>query len=153
MRTKKNTRGLTLIEVMLAILILGIAVIGAMAYRYYSSLDARIADQQITAGRIGLLLLEGWGGMGGRGPTDPDNNFKPPDFSVPAAKVVVAAGSGPVTPSGFASFGSFTAISEGGKYYATLSYQDVDRNGDGILDVRILNVTVSYPRSYTKGNY
>lgn len=57
--------GLTLVEVMVAIVVIMIAVIGAMGYQYHSALDARKADVQITAARLGSMLLYDWKGSGG----------------------------------------------------------------------------------------
>lgn len=112
-RVKRRLQGLTLTEVMVTTAILLVAIIGAMGYRYYSTLDTRKADEQITAGRIGLLLLEGWRGSGGRAQTDPYNNFNPVDLSVPGAKLQIAAGStGPAMPAGFQPFGRYLAVSE-----------------------------------------
>ena len=154
---KKNVqkRGLTLIEVMIAMGILMFAVIGAMGYRYYSALDTRKADEQITAGRIGQMLLEGWRGGGGRNMGDPYNSFNPVNLSVPDAQLLIANGSsGPPVPSGFTSFGStYRVMSEGARYYATLSYKDEDLNGDGTLDMRILNAEVAWIEDYPTGNY
>ncbi len=146
-----NKKGLTLIEVMVTILILMIAIVGAMAYRYYSTLDTRKADQQITAGRIGLLLLEGWRGAGGRAQTDLFNNFNPSDLSNLAAQLQISSGSsGPAVSSGFQSFGNFLAVCEGAKYYATMSYSDTEAITSGL---RILNVEVAWIYDYPVGNY
>ena len=60
----KSRAGITLIEVMAAIVIIAIAVLGASAYRYYATLDARKAVLQSTAARIALLLNENWRGRG-----------------------------------------------------------------------------------------
>ncbi len=65
MEPRKNSSGLTLIEVMVAITVIVIGVLGAMMYRYHSALDARKADIKIGAARVGLLLLEDWKGRHG----------------------------------------------------------------------------------------
>ena len=57
--------GTNLIEVMITIVILTIVVIGASGYRYYSSLNARWAKEQITAARLGQFLCGGWAGVEG----------------------------------------------------------------------------------------
>jgi prepilin-type N-terminal cleavage/methylation domain-containing protein len=61
----KSVKAFTLIELMVAMVILIIGVTGAMGYRYHSALNARKADVQITAARIGLSLLQNWKGYGG----------------------------------------------------------------------------------------
>jgi hypothetical protein len=60
MANKKHTTGLTLIEVMVAVFIIAVAVIGAMGFRFYCVTDAKKADVQINAVRIGSMLLENW---------------------------------------------------------------------------------------------
>jgi prepilin-type N-terminal cleavage/methylation domain-containing protein len=63
--------GTTLVEVIIAMAILGIAAVGALGYQYYANMQARVAHAQITATRIGLLLLEDWKSTGGSGEYDP----------------------------------------------------------------------------------
>ena len=76
-------KGMTLIEVMVAAVIIVISVLGAMMYRYHSALDARKADVKIGAARVALLLLEGWKGMAGISAYDPtDISYSSPDVSV-----------------------------------------------------------------------
>jgi hypothetical protein len=57
--------GTNLIEVMAATAILIIAVTGASGYRYYSSLNARWAEEQTNAARIGQLFCGSWAGVEG----------------------------------------------------------------------------------------
>ncbi len=39
--------------------------LGVSGFRYYTAMDARKADVQITAARLASLLLSGWKGVGG----------------------------------------------------------------------------------------
>ncbi len=55
----------TLIEIIIAILILSITILTASGFRYNAAMDARKADVQITAARLASLLLSGWKGSGG----------------------------------------------------------------------------------------
>lgn len=64
-RRFNSTGGLTLIEVMIAILILSITALATSGFRYYAAMDARKADVQITAARLASLILSGWKGCGG----------------------------------------------------------------------------------------
>jgi len=61
----KFSRAATLIEVMIAILILSIAAVSASGFRYYAAKDALRADVQITAARLASQILSGWKGSGG----------------------------------------------------------------------------------------
>jgi len=61
----KFARAATLIEIIIAILILSIATLSSSGFRYYSALNARKADVQLTAARVSSLILTTWKGSGG----------------------------------------------------------------------------------------
>jgi len=67
----KPSGGFTFTEVMGAILVLTVAVLGTSAYRYHATLDVRTADLKTTGARMACLLCETW-----RGTSDP-NTFDP----------------------------------------------------------------------------
>lgn len=98
----KTRSGLTLIELMIAITVVVIGILGAMMYRYHSALDARRADVKMGAARVGLLLLEEWKGTLG--------TTMPSDISETGLNVTVAGNNYTVTLSG----------GTGAKYYAEL---------------------------------
>ena len=62
---KKRVRGLTLIEVVLATVIIAIAAIGALSYEYHGVKQMQIAKARSSAVRIGYFLLEDWKSNGG----------------------------------------------------------------------------------------
>jgi prepilin-type N-terminal cleavage/methylation domain-containing protein len=75
---RQRNKGLTLIELMVVVLIISVAVIGAMGFRFYCVSDAKKADVQVNAARIASMILENWKGMGGTtsynpADTDPAN--------------------------------------------------------------------------------
>jgi type II secretory pathway pseudopilin PulG len=57
---KNRNSGLTLIEVMIAMLVIMIIVIGAISYMSACMWNAKRADVRITATRVGQLLVETW---------------------------------------------------------------------------------------------
>jgi hypothetical protein len=67
----KFVSAVTLIEVMLAMAILTVAVLGSLSYQYYAAAHARIAHAQITATCTAQLLLEDWMSTGGSKDYDP----------------------------------------------------------------------------------
>ena len=134
-----NNRGVTIIEIMVAITIVLVAVIGAAGFRYYSALDARKADVKITAGRIGSLLLEGWVGIGGQPTYDPVAEYGTEmNISVNAA--------GPAVPTGFTLLNSYQIVINRANYYATLSYRDSTPTQAGEL-----NIFVAWLHGYQAG--
>lgn len=68
---RKFSSGLTLVEAMVAMVLLAIVVLGALGYQYYAALHARIARAQIVATRTAQLLLEDWKSTGGSTEYDP----------------------------------------------------------------------------------
>ena len=64
-RRRRFAPAVTLLEVMAAMAILVFSSVGALSYQYYAARDASIADAQITATRIAMLLLEDWKSTGG----------------------------------------------------------------------------------------
>ncbi len=113
----RNNHGLTLVEIMIAIVVILVAIIGAMGFRYYSALDARKADVKITAGRVGSMLLEGWIGTGGQSTYDPVAAYGT-DMNISVS------GTGPAVPAGFTKLDSYQIVINRANYYATLSYRD-----------------------------
>lgn len=140
---ERKNGGLTLIEIMVSIIIIIIGVIGAMGYRYYCALDARRADVQVTAARLGSMLLESWKAAGGYSPSDPMNNYNPVDLAY--FPEVTISTSGSTGPGGFNDvFGKYLVVANRVNYYATLSYQDVTG------EPKVLNVCVAWmPRNQT----
>lgn len=65
LRRPKFRAAVTLIEVMVTIVILLVAVLGASKFRFYVAMDVRKANTQITATRLASLILSGWKGSGG----------------------------------------------------------------------------------------
>jgi hypothetical protein len=134
---ERQNSGLTLIEIMVSIIVIVIGVIGAMGYRYYCALDARRADVQITAARLGSMFLESWKAAGGYPASDPMNNYNPVDLAhIPEVSI---SSSGSTGPGGFNDvFGNYLVVTNRVDYYATLSYQEVG------AEPRVLNVCVAW---------
>ena len=61
----KFAAAVSMIEVVIAIVILSITVVAASGFRYHAARDARKSDVQLTAARLASLFLYGWKGSGG----------------------------------------------------------------------------------------
>ena len=146
----RRINGVTLIEIMVAMVVTLVAIIGAIGYRYYSILDARKAKVQITAARLGSVLLENWKGAGAH--SEPDNDFDPQDLAYGESGmytiIVSPSNTGPPVPDELSGFGAYAIIIDGVTYYVTLSYQD-----DALSKVRVLNTCVAWPYDYPSGAY
>ena len=135
----RNNHGVTIVEIMVAIVVILVAVIGASGFRYYSALDARKADVKITAGRVGSLLLEGWIGTGGQITYDPVVEYGT-DMNISVSAT------GPAVPTGFTLLNSYQIVAGRANYYATLSYRDSTPTQAGEL-----NIFVAWLHGYQAG--
>ena len=79
--TWARARGLTLIESLVATVVLSIAALGTMAYQYETAKQTRLAQAQITATRITRLLLEDWKASGA------SNYYNPEDLDMGVSHV------------------------------------------------------------------
>jgi len=135
----RNTRGVTLVEVMAAVVFMSIAVLGAMGFRYYSASNARRADVKITASRLSLLLLESWKGAGAASSYDPVAEFG-------SELTISTSDTGPAVPTGFSALGSYHIVANRANYYATLSYKAATST-----EPKTLNVCVAWLGNYQTG--
>lgn len=127
--------GFSLIDAMIASLILLVAIIGSMSYRYSSKLDERKANMQASAARIAVTLYEGWRGLNGAAAYNP-TSYTWPDMTI-------SAGQGPANPADFTKLNSYVIKTNEYNYTATLSRQNVT----GSPGLRALNVIVAWPTS------
>lgn len=67
MAAKRNnhSRGVTLVEVAVATLVIAIAALGALSYEFYGARQASMAKAYTAAARIGSFLLQDWRANGG----------------------------------------------------------------------------------------
>jgi hypothetical protein len=123
MKTTKRSKpagGFTFNEVMAAILVLTIAVLGTSAYRYHASVDVRKADQKTTGARTASLLCETW-----RGSADP-NAFDPVShFGIELTIASVSLNEAPPAPIGCTTQGAYKIIVDEVDYRAVLFYRDI----------------------------
>jgi len=79
---RRNKRAMTLIEVMIAAAIIIVIALGTMCYEYLCIDHVRYARAELTATRVGQLLIEDWksdGGSSDYNPEDLQMNFNLPD--------------------------------------------------------------------------
>ena len=120
-RTKLAT-AMTLVEVMLATVILVIAAVGALSFEYHTAGHTKIARAQISGTRTARLLLEDWMSTGGSSTYDP-----------------AALGLG------FSSDGDTRAVTvDGVPMLVTLEWKDVDYDATAEITLRRLDVTVRF---------
>ncbi len=130
-------RGLSIIETVIAIVIIGLAVLGTMTLRYQSTLDVRRAEVATAASRVALTLTETWRGLQGSATFNP--------VVLLSEELPMQLGDGPAEPNGFTPLGDYVVDLANVNYYTTLSYKDVNSS------LRALNVTVTWQQGGTAG--
>lgn len=123
MTTTKQTHcagGFTFNEVMAAILVLTVAVLGTSAYRYHASVDVRTADLKTTAARTACLLCETWRGSPDPNAFDPVSHFGS-DLTISS----MTSYEGPLVPTGWTRLGTYQIIVDNVDYRAVLVWRDI----------------------------
>lgn len=143
----KYAAGLTLIEIMIATVILLVAVLGASAFRYTAALGARKADLQATAVRTALLLCESWRGVSDPNAFDPEEYFDGDSVLDINDLDINYTEHGPYAPSGFTLLDHYEIVVDGDYYWATLSWKDVSPG------LRALNVAVAWDQRGSGTDY
>ncbi len=174
----KFATAVTLIEIMVAILILSIAVLGASGFRYYTAMDARKADVQITAARLASLILYGWKGSGGYSgyskydliggvdPLDPNDydidydydTYDPADYDYDTddpnsiefcpGLTIYDDAPGPTVPDGFSALDSSVVNPNYRIVVNNVNYYATLSYKDNVGEPRILNVCVAWMNDY-----
>lgn len=129
-KSKHNQGGFSIVEAIVATIIIAIAVLGTMSLRYQSRLDNRRAEVGMAASRLGLMLAETWRGEGGNAAFDPIVTF--------GSDINIETAAGPNEPGGFTPIGTYHAVLNNIDCYTTLSYKDI------YADFRALNVIVAW---------
>lgn len=142
----KKKSGVTLVELMVAMVVIIIAVLGATMYRYGSVTDARKADIQMCAGRVALLVMEEWKVAAGSYTFDLADDI--------SLNSVFANGSDDITIS--AKIDDYWRVSlTGGKdshYYVKIGWEDdIDDDGSDDDGIRRLDVQVAWKLSAVSG--
>jgi len=120
----------TLVEVMVATVILGVATIGALSYQYHASGHNKIAKAQICGTRTAQLLLEDWMSTGGSKEYDPaalDMGFLPEN-------------------------GAYAITVDDVPMQVALTWKDVDNDPDAQVTLRELCVAVEFGTADTMEN-
>ncbi len=128
----KLSLGVTMIEVMVAIVIVATVVLGTSGYRYYSALDVRKAAMQSTAARIALLLCENWRGRG----LNDITTFDP--VAGLGSELEIDYDNAGGSEGDFTRHGAYTIQVGGVTYYATMAWVELGE------ELRALNVAVSW---------
>ena len=122
--------GITLVEAIVAMVVLTIASLGALSYQYHAAVQARVGSSQVTATRTSQLLLEDWKSTGGSSQYDPStlelgfeqqNDF---DYFITINRLPM---------------------------YINLAHRDVEYDDSAGITLREISVTTRWRKDYREG--
>jgi len=143
----KRNKGVTLVEVMAALIIALVIAIGVMSYQYAGAQHARKTDVRTTASRIGLLFLENWvaaGGIDDVGIYDPVFRLGLSEETSPLRYFVDLGSTGlPGVPPWGTPFRSYRIFTNGTYFWVELAYEDQNPQGE-VYPIRELGVRIAW---------
>jgi len=132
-KSKQNSHGLTLIEVVIALAVMAAATFGSLVYEYHATRHARIAAAEIAAKNIAHLLVDDWKSTGGVETYDP---------------VSLNLGISSTTEDGY----DYTTTADGIYLFVNLSYQDIDSDAETGTTLREIQVRVRWRNDFGPGS-
>lgn len=129
-----HTRGMTLIEVMLAVAIVIIAALGTLCYEYFCVHHIQFARSQIAATRIGQLLLEDWKSTGGSADYDPEEL----DMGISETSDAV--------------WGDYMTVIDDRPLFIAMNHSDIDSDDFAGVTLRRIDVSVRWRKDLGSGS-
>ncbi len=126
-------KGFSLLEVLIAIVIICIVAVGPIGFHHINIKQGRIADAQFLALRIGQMLVEDWKSASGDADYDPASlqlGFIAPDTEEQ---------------------GNYVIIVDRIPFYITMRHSDVETNPAAGITLRRITVTVKWRSDYARG--
>ena len=121
-----------------------------LAARYLTVRQAVRADAYNTAGRLALLLLEGWRST--EPPLyDPTASVSALSSLSPTVTIVANAPGCPAAPTGFTTLNTYRVIADNKNFYVRLSYKTEDLTS-GAEHPAMLSVVVAFLDGYLVGD-
>jgi prepilin-type N-terminal cleavage/methylation domain-containing protein len=125
--------GFTLPEVMVSVAITVVLALGTLCYQYQGVKHSRNAQAQVTATRIGQILLEDWKSTRGDADYDPQ--------TLGLGFVATETGE----------FGDYRIMLDNQTFYMQLEHIDRDYDAVAGITLREISVTVKWRRDFTRG--
>lgn len=147
---KKLNKGVTLVEVLTALVIALVIAIGAMSYQYACAQHARKTDVRVTASRIGLLFLESWASSGGIddvGIYDPVLRLDLGTYPLHNYQDLGTAGLPGAPPTNGVPFRLYRVFTNGTYFWIELAYLQENPQGQ-VYPLRELGVRVAWSLDY-----
>jgi hypothetical protein len=118
---------------MVAVAITVVVALGTLCYQYQGVRQSRIAQAQVTATRVGQILLEDWKSTGGDADYDPESLLL--GFAKP--------------PLGY--YGACMITLDNQTFYMLLEHNDIDHDDVASVTLREISVTIKWRKDFTQG--
>jgi len=126
-----RANGVTLVEIIVATVVLAVAVLGVLNYQYHATRRTQLAQDELTATRTARLLLEDWKSAGG------DENYDPTTLEMG------------IKPTGVAD--RYLIRVNDLPMFATLEWRDVDHDPEASVTLRQIQVHLRWRQDRTVG--
>lgn len=123
-------QGFTLIEVLFSVVLLIIAITGAIQYRYHAAIETRKANMRNSGAQLAMMLIETWRAADGADTFDTEAHFN--------SAITITPSTGPACPVDYNPVASYAINWSDYDYEVTLSSRDI---GGGL---RSLNVAIAW---------
>lgn len=131
-RAKQSVHsGFTLLELVIAALVLGVVSVGAMGYHYHARRMSLRAKVEIAAARTGRLILDNWKKAGG------DENFDLTTLQMGFSKSV--------------STDDYRVTIDGVPMSVTLDWQDIDNDPLAMVTLRQIETAIRWRSNFQPG--
>ena len=130
-RRQRRDAAFTMIELIVASLILGVASVGALGYQYYARQMSLRAKAEITAARTARLVLDNWKKTGG------DAAFDLVSLKIGFSKLLDSP--------------DYRITIDGLPMTVRLDWQNIQQDADAMVTLRQIKTTVRWRRDRTDG--
>lgn len=133
-------KAFTLVECMVMMLVLIIALVGTLGFRYHSVLNAQHAEDQLLAARAAQVISDSWRAQKGDANFDPTQQSFDTHFQIQPNNIMAFE---PIGKPGMVMLGYYLVDIEGRQFQALLAFE----NAMGVPNARMLHVSLIWQDS------
>jgi len=131
-----SNKGVTLIEALIAAVVVSILALGGLAYQYLGAAHFHVAHAELTATRVGQLLIEDWKGSGA-----PDiDNYDATTLGVGFEKPIDGDNS------------YYTITVDGLKMHLWLDFENIDVDDFAGVTLRQISVKIQWRKDFSSAD-